>query len=147
MASRDLLDAHPYLQWCVPKLCNMYTMQYPNRIVRPICVYRSPEEQWDIYQIGRTRDTNRRTLTNIDGKTRLSNHNYKPALAVDLGVFTVEGEYLNGDTPKEVEAYDLLRPFALHFALVWGGDWLMKDRPHVELPQILIDKFLKNRNK
>jgi hypothetical protein len=49
--------------------------------------YRSPEEQNDLYQIGRTKPGTK--VTNIDGYTKKSKHNYYPSRAVDVAPYPI----------------------------------------------------------
>jgi peptidoglycan L-alanyl-D-glutamate endopeptidase CwlK len=104
--------------------------------------YRSPEEQYELYQQGRTKPGNK--VTWIDGVSRKSYHNYNPALAFDFHC-SVKGNTWD-NTKKEVDgdpAY--LEEIARHIVKVakdkfdielkWGGDWKKTpDAPHIQLP-------------
>lgn len=126
MASRDPALLTPELQRRWPLLKQGYEAEHPGMEVRLTCTYRSPQEQFEAWQQGRTKPGKR--VTNIDGKTRMGNHNYSPARAFDVGLFTTSGEYITDDTK-----YDELRRYADSLGLAWGGSWVsFKDKPHFE---------------
>ena len=105
---------------------------------------RTQEEQFALYQIGRSKPG--RIVTNCDGKKFKSNHQIKAdgfGHAVDIfpcGV-TENGVYRKFTSE---EGYDekKLKLIANHILAVaklknvnieWGGNWKMKDTPHFEL--------------
>ena len=105
---------------------------------------RTAEEQFALYQIGRSKPG--RIVTNCDGKKFKSNHQIKAdgfGHAVDIfpcGV-TENGVYRKFTSE---EGYDekKLKLIANHILAVaklknvnieWGGNWKMKDTPHFEL--------------
>lgn len=105
---------------------------------------RTAEEQFALYQIGRSKPG--RIVTNCDGKRAKSNHQIKAdgfGHAVDI--FPC-GVIENGVYRKftSAEGYDekKLKLIADHILAVaksknvnveWGGNWKMKDTPHFEL--------------
>ena len=105
---------------------------------------RTAEEQFALYQIGRSKPG--RIVTNCDGKKAKSNHQIKSdgyGHAVDIfpcGVIE-NGEYRKFTSE---EGYDekKLKLIANHILAVakskninieWGGNWKMNDTPHFEL--------------
>lgn len=81
--------------------------------------YRSPDEQNELYQIGRTKPGVK--VTNIDGYTKLSKHNYYPALAVDVAPYPI-----NFTDYKRIYmfiGYVLATAEQLGIKIVSGGDW------------------------
>ena len=105
---------------------------------------RTTEEQFALYQIGRSKPG--RIVTNCDGKKAKSNHQIKSdgyGHAVDIfpcGVIE-NGEYRKFTS---AEGYDekKLKLIADHILAVaksknvnieWGGNWKMNDTPHFEL--------------
>ena len=105
---------------------------------------RTAEEQFALYQIGRSKPG--RIVTNCDGKRAKSNHQIKSdgfGHAVDIfpcGVIE-NGEYRKFTSD---EGYDekKLKLIANHILAVaksknvnveWGGNWKMNDTPHFEL--------------
>ncbi len=105
---------------------------------------RTTEEQFALYQIGRSKPG--RIVTNCDGKRAKSNHQIKSdgyGHAVDIfpcGVIE-NGEYRKFTS---AEGYDekKLKLIADHILAVaksknvnieWGGNWKMNDTPHFEL--------------
>ena len=105
---------------------------------------RTAEEQFALYQIGRSKPG--RIVTNCDGKKFKSNHQIKSdgyGYAVDI---FLTGVYENGVYRKfsDSEGYDVkkLKIVANHILAVaksknvnieWGGNWKMHDTPHFEL--------------
>ena len=68
-------------------------------------------------------------VTNARGG--FSNHNF--GIAWDIGIFD-GGEYFNGDTQREVNAYANVAGIVDLTGLEWGGNWTsLKDRPHYEV--------------
>lgn len=128
MASNQLHDAEPHLvqrflfgKW-------EYEMDNPGKTVVVTCTYRSPDEQWELYQQGRTKPG--AVVTQIDGRTKLSNHNYRPARAIDFAVV------VGGKTTWADKEYQIVGPHMERHGLKWGGSWVsFKDYPHVEVPQ------------
>jgi peptidoglycan L-alanyl-D-glutamate endopeptidase CwlK len=88
-----------------------------------ICGTRTFEEQEALFAKGRTAPGPR--VTNARGG--FSNHNY--GIAVDVGLFTPDGKYLE-DTPFYREIGEVV---ALFPQLEWGGSWkTITDEPHVQ---------------
>lgn len=136
MASRDISLCHQYLQDRWPQLRDLFKKDHPFLELRLVCTFRPPYEQAALYQQGRTRPGPK--VTNIDGVTRLSFHNYSPARAFDVGVFSkrkledgsVEEQYITDDKFYNFKKY------AAELELEWGGNWKkFVDKPHFEVPK------------
>ena len=105
---------------------------------------RTTEEQFALYQIGRSKPG--RIVTNCDGKRAKSNHQIKSdgyGHAVDIfpcGV--IENGVYRKFTSEEGYDEKKLKLIANHILAVaksknvnieWGGNWKMRDTPHFEL--------------
>lgn len=96
--SRDPLFLHPFIQKHLPAILNVIQQKLPADITcKVISTYRTPVEQFELYKQGRTFRASTSTwvktgttVTNIDGFSKLSNHNYLPCHALDIGLFQVQ---------------------------------------------------------
>lgn len=105
-----------------------FEVDHPEYHVIVTCTYRSPEEQAALYAQGRTKPGP--IVTQIDGVTKLSNHNHYPSRAIDFAVIK------NGKVTWDEAPYKLAGPYFVAEGLIWGGNWKsFKDYPHVELPK------------
>lgn len=92
--------------------------------------YRSTARQKELYEEG---------LSQIDGETQKSNHNYKPSLAIDVIPYEKGHNPFDGSEKSELMFYRLYREFhiaskKLDIPIGWGGLWEnFKDFPHIEL--------------
>lgn len=103
---------------------------HPGYQIIVTCTHRSPAEQQALYAQGRTKSG--QIVTQIDGVTKLSNHNHNPSRAIDFAIL------VGGKITWDEKLYKLAGPFFRAAALVWGGDWKsFKDLPHIELPRDL----------
>lgn len=141
--SRDPLFLHPLIQSNLQLILDAIQDKLPAGITcKVISTYRTPAEQFELYKKGRTFRASTSTwvktgatVTNIDGFRKLSNHNYLPCHALDIGLFQGAG-YL-GDSPN----YKFVKNGAKAASLDWGGDWKgFKDRPHIEVPTKMLFK-------
>lgn len=110
-----------------------------------LCGVRTPEEQFELFKQGRKLVNGKwektgSTVTNIDGKTTKSMHNYIPSKAVDIAPYPID--WNNLDRFKELSKVILDCAKELGISLTWGADWDMdgnieehkfKDFPHYEL--------------
>lgn len=84
-----------------------------------ICTYRTPEEQSELYEIGRS----------IPGKkitwTLTSKHTERKAIDVAIKK--------NGEITWDPKEYKALGELAKHLGLTWGGNWKAKDYGHFQL--------------
>lgn len=135
------------LQGVHPDLIKLFTeaikkSPYDFRITHGV---RTAEEQYKLYQIGRT--IKGRKVTNCDGYIKKSNHQAKAdgyGYAVDIFIC---GKYIDGKYIKYTtsEGYDVRKLILvaehikevaknLNIPITWGGDWKrFKDFPHFEL--------------
>jgi hypothetical protein len=134
MASRELHDAEVLLAQAWVAINNIYRLQNPGATpqtpARTLIVtntYRTPLEQKALYDQGRTKPGS--IVTNIDGVTRLGNHNFYPARALDFAVL------IGGNISWATADYMFMKELARLHGLAWGGNWTtLKDYPHIELP-------------
>ena len=85
---------------------------------------RTYAEQDALFAIGRTKEMNRRPVTNAKGGE--SNHNF--GIAFDVGVF--RGKDYLGDSPL----YATVGAIGMDIGLEWGGQWeSFVDMPHYQL--------------
>ncbi len=92
--------------------------------------YRSPEEQNKLYQQGRTEPGN--IVTNIDGYTKKSKHNYSPSLAVDVVPYPIDWNDIDKFKTLAISVKTIADQ--LNIGLTWGGDWSrFRDYPHYQL--------------
>ena len=105
---------------------------------------RTAEEQFALYQIGRSKPG--RIVTNCDGKKAKSNHQIKadgyghavdifPCGVIENGVyrkFTSEEGY-DEKKLKLIANHILAVAKSKNINIEWGGNWKMKDTPHFEL--------------
>tara|TARA_R100000808_G_scaffold260_3_gene1568 strand:+ start:3005 stop:3565 length:561 start_codon:yes stop_codon:yes gene_type:complete len=98
--------------------------------IKAISGHRSYFEQQTLYAKGRTRPGNIITYA----KAGYSRHNF--GLALDLGVFSLEGDYLDSSNPTLVgKIYKSIwnNCEADKLNIEWGGNWKrFKDTPHFE---------------
>ena len=102
-----------------------------------LCGERDEEEQFELYKKGREFKGGKwlkvgATVTNIDGKTKKSKHNYKPSLAVDAAPYPIDWNDI--DRFKKMGEVIKQKAKELGIEISWGGDWVsFKDYPHTEL--------------
>lgn len=138
--SLDKLNTcHPKLQLVMNEAIKHYdfTVLYGTRTVA---------EQFELYKKGRELQPDGTwkkvgsTVTELDGKTKKSKHNYSPSLAVDIAPYPIDWNNIQRfkDLAKVVESAAI----AVGVKIVWGADWDMdgnieehkfKDFPHYEL--------------
>ena len=94
----------------------------------PLYGYRTPEEQFELFKIGRKMIgglwivvNELMVVTNCDGKDILSNHNKQPSDALDLAPYPLNWRdrermyYFAGQVKAEARYIGV--------GLIWGGDW------------------------
>lgn len=133
----NILDACEYLQdkWLLIE--TSYASLVPGHYLNLTCVSRSPQEQFELFKQGRTKDTSGKwivqdhsqVVTNVDGYKVVGKHNKQPSEAIDVVV-------MNNQTGKETweDSYYLpLGDLAKKHGLKWGGEFTtIKDMPHLE---------------
>ena len=101
--------------------------------------HRTPEEQFELFKKGRERVDGwwtiidkSKVVTNLDGKTKQSKHNYYPSKAVDVVPYPLDW--------KDIDSFKLLasvvkrKAIELGIDVEWGGDWKsFKDYPHWQI--------------
>ena len=94
---------------------------------------RTDSEQYSLYCIGRYGD-GRKVITYKDGYKRRSKH--QRGMAIDFYAF------VDGKPNWEAKNFKLIARHIqkvakerYHVNLKWGGDWKIKDLPHMQLPK------------
>lgn len=130
--TKDITHAHIYLQERWPQLKDQFETQYPNYELRLLYVWRSTEYQARLYKQGRQGIVGEHIVTNADGVTNLSQHNYWPSRAFDVMIFDKISKKIIWDD----QVYAYLTPIAQQLGLVHGIVWKnFPDAPHMELPK------------
>ena len=99
--------------------------------------YRSPQEQFELYKQGRKLVNNKwekvgATVTNLDGITKVSEHNYKPSRAIDIAPYPIDWN----DTNRFKDLAKIVKDAAktVGVSIEWGGDWKsFVDLPHYQI--------------
>lgn len=132
-ASLDKLKTvHPDLQ----KICIEAIKHYDFQVIYG---QRTAAEQFELYKQGRKLVNGvwtkvGPTVTNLDGITKKSNHNYSPSKAVDLAPYPID--WNNIQRFKDLAKVMKAAADKLGIKMVWGGDWKkFIDYPHYELPK------------
>jgi hypothetical protein len=89
--------------------------------IKPICTYRSSEEQLQLYSIGRTKPGNKVTW--------VKHSKHSDGTAVDIAVY--HGKKISWE-PGE---YRTVGNLAKNLNLTWGGNWKQQDLGHFELKE------------
>lgn len=138
MSTKEINDAAFPLRDHWDEIKRDFFAKVPGVYLEVDCVYRSPEEQFELYKKGRNKTdkglwvvTDREAIvTNIDGYKIKGAHNYNPARAIDVCA-------VNNQTGKrswKEEWYTPLIEIAERYNLVSGGKWKsLKDFPHIEI--------------
>lgn len=98
---------------------------------------RMPDEQFELFKQGREFKDGKwvkvgATVTNLDGKTKKSEHNYSPSRAIDIAPYPIDWD--------NIKRFLDLSKIVLRIAkeqgvdLEWGGSWKsFPDYPHFQL--------------
>lgn len=131
--SQDIGDAHIYLQERWPKLKDKFEQTYPGYTLKIIFVWRSVAFQAELYDQGRRGIAGEHIVTNCDGTTNPSHHNFWPSLAIDVAI------YKDGIVKWADAEYDKITPMAQELGLVHGATWTsFNDPQHLEVPKDII---------
>lgn len=124
--SKELRDGYNYAK-------NKFINAHSGFTVVLNSVYRTPEYQNELYQIGRNSrgEIIGKTLTPLDGFNNKSKHNYYKTLAFDYNIFDANNQYLDGKNmliyrPFYEEFYEYLLEVVPN--AVWGGNF--KNQPN-----------------
>lgn len=129
--SRSLDDCEEALRGPIQALQDAFRREQGKEL-HITCTWRSAARQRELYAQGR--GSPGFIVTNIDGVSKRSRHNYYPSQAVDVAVDVDPGP---GKTIVwDAKAYMPLEELCKRFGLIWGGSWKFKDYPHIELPAI-----------
>lgn len=104
-----------------------------------ICGHRTPEEQFELFKKGRERldgwwtvIDKSKVVTNVDGTTKKSRHNYYPSKAVDVVPYPLDWNDI--DSFKILASVVKRKAIDLGIDVEWGGDWKsFKDYPHWQI--------------
>lgn len=127
---KKLKTCHPDIQ----KVLNEAIKHYDFTV---LFGYRTPEEQFELFKQGRKFNGSAwvkvgPTVTNLDGKTKLSEHNHSPSLAVDIAPFPI----IWNDISRFKELSKVIKEAATKVGvdIEWGGDWkTFVDYPHYQI--------------
>ena len=98
--------------------------------------YRTPAEQFELFKQGRTLTNGvwkvtGKTVTNLDGKTKMSNHNSNPSKAIDIAPFPIDWNNIQRFLDMAKVVKEAAKTVGVE--ITYGGDWKMKDYPHFEV--------------
>ena len=126
-----LATCHPKIQLIMNEAIKTYDFTV-------LCGTRTPEEQYELYKKGRelqadgTWKKTGATVTNIDGRTKKSEHNYSPSHAIDIAPYPIDWNNI----ARFTELSKVVKQCAknLGIKIEYGGDWTsLKDYPHYQL--------------
>lgn len=128
MASRDPKDLHRDLQLAWETMESRCAVQGVTVILT--CTYRSPQEQANLYNQGRT--TPGHIVTHAQAGQ--SKHNLSPSEAFDIAI--IENGKCNWflNSPSWSKVISIGRSLGLTCGADWAGD--KKDSPHFELNEV-----------
>lgn len=122
---------------CDPRLQRVLEMAIQYTDFTVLCGSRTPDEQFELFKQGRTLKDGKwikvgSTVTEIDGKTKKSMHNYTPSKAVDIAPYPID--WNNLERFKSLAVVIKRCADACGVDIVWGGAWQsFKDYPHYQL--------------
>jgi len=147
MPSTFLTDCDSEVAQRFRGLHDAFVSAYPGWTMPVVCTYRSPDEQFALYQHGRMQGADEKwfvtdsaqVLTDLDGIHLRSFHNDKPARAVDVEIHSPDGRKC-WNYEDAVLADGMANPWfwyrdnAPRFGILCGGSWkTLHDWPHVQL--------------
>lgn len=137
MPKKDIESCCQELQDKWPQIKSLYFKSVPGYYLDITCSYRSPEEQMELFKIGRTMGKDGKwvisqpefVVTNCDGTHNPSNHNKQPSHAIDVVAINNK----TGKATWEDKYYLPLGQICELLGLVWGGSFgTIHDLPHIE---------------
>jgi peptidoglycan L-alanyl-D-glutamate endopeptidase CwlK len=98
--------------------------------------HRTTKEQFELFRQGRDLVGGEwvktgKTVTNLDGKFKLSEHNYLPSRAIDIAPYPIDWNDI--ERFKELAVIVKREAKKLDIDITWGGDWKMRDFPHYQV--------------
>jgi len=99
--------------------------------------HRTTKEQFELFRQGRDLVGGEwvktgKTVTNLDGKSKLSEHNYLPSRAIDIAPYPIDWNDI--ERFKELAVIVKREAKKLDIDIIWGGDWKMfSDFPHYQV--------------
>lgn len=152
-SSKDIGHCHQYLQGRWEQFRRRF-MDLTGNDLFLTSTYRSPAAQFELWRQGReiagppcvhdghvrgigncTQHPLGLTVTRIDGKSMLSNHNFFPSRAFDVCV-DKDPRIDKVAVTWDVKEYQPLIQIAGSLSLISGGSWEnFKDWPHIEMPR------------
>lgn len=139
MPTTDIFDACLAIRDRWEEIKNEFFKRSPGKYLVLSAVFRSPEEQFELFKKGRKQDETgiwivadkSKIVTNVDGLKTLGAHNYRPSRAIDVVV--VDNQ--TGKALWEESCYYPLVEIARGVGLESGGAWKsLKDWPHIQVP-------------
>jgi len=136
MPSRDIKMCAPLLQNFWREINRLYKTKYFNKKLILTCTYRSPKEQFQLYQKGRTIPGKK--VTNCDGYKKLSDHNYRPSQAFDVAVYDLKNKKILWDIKYYLKLGEMRTILGYADSVYWGGEFKsFKDYPHFGLRKVV----------
>lgn len=136
--TKNIEDAATPIRDSWEEIKNQFFQVSPGHYLILTTVYRSPQEQFDLFKKGRTMDSQGHWIvqdkdaivTNVDGYKIVGAHNYMPSRAIDVAV--VDNQ--TGKTIWQDSLYYPLLEIAKSVDLESGGSWTsIKDWPHIQI--------------
>jgi peptidoglycan LD-endopeptidase CwlK len=125
MASRRLEDLHPDMQSKAKRFVELCARE--NIDVLIYCTWRSPQEQKELYAIGRSKPGKKVTWT------LASKHNNMLGKIPASLAFDCVPLRMGKPDWEASNAYERMGQIGEKLGLVWGGRWRGKDTPHFEM--------------
>ena len=124
------------LDTCHPDIVKVMMMAIKRFDFTVLYGHRTKEEQFELFRQGRDLVAGKwvktgKTVTNLDGKNKVSEHNYKPSRAIDIAPYPIDWNDIGRF--KEMAKIVLEEAEKLGIKLTWGGNWTMRDYPHFEI--------------
>jgi peptidoglycan L-alanyl-D-glutamate endopeptidase CwlK len=100
---------------------------------------RTASEQFELYKVGRKFISGKwviagKTVTNLDGNIKKSNHNYSPSKAIDIAPYPIDWSDIQRFKDLAVVIKQACKTVGIE--LQWGGDWKsFIDYPHWEVKE------------
>ena len=99
--------------------------------------YRTPAEQFELFKQGRTLvggvwKVTGKTATQLDGKTKMSNHNSNPSKAIDIAPYPIDWNNIQRFLDMAKVVKEAAKTVGVE--ITYGGDWKkFPDFPHFQV--------------